>query len=435
MRSTRPRSTSPLLPDSPARALLAASRIDADFKRAALDVVQRLRTKQGSSRKRSRLSADAVLQRIEEEQPSEAQRKVSIHVLLLPSDEASIEAQDDLLEGMAVLGVKVHIHPVLASTVSRPSFSSASALRLALLQAFADDGPYQPILQDELASAGFVFGPSEPIEGSEACRTFLEILAQHSETAFPNLKTPLTITLYIPPRPTSSDFDLDLPAEEVLSLRLANAAADDFKLATTTASSTFRPRLSWQSTSSSGSSDDKRASFSAFLTPSPPATAEEKRARRVSGTPFSAFLSPTAPTTVAQPSLKPLVLRPAPSPVQSVSVRLSLDCSDVLFRCVENYTPVDAAGNRFQLPPPSPAPSPPSTSSSSPSSEEQSPAPSRHPSILIPGPRHQPLTKQPLARSGTLSTKLSEFASDPRLGMLRGLLQQRQERAEQQIAV
>ncbi|GAA5993478.1 hypothetical protein JCM11641_002671 [Rhodosporidiobolus odoratus] len=427
----RPASPLPPPPPSPCearppRALLAAYAVDADLRRAALDVLQRLTSKERAARKRSRLSPVPF----EDKQQGSGRRKIELHVLLLPSTHHSdMDTQDTVLEELQEAGVRLHIHPIITSTAARLSLSG-SPLRLALLQAFSAGGVYEQLLLDELASAGFVFG-EQASEGNDACKAFLEILGEKTATAFPSAKAQPTITLYIAPHPSSSNFDLDLPVEQVLALRLVNSAADTFKAASPPPPSQRRSRLSWTSL------------------PIPPSSPSSSR--RSSHSPLPSFLNSIASSSPSSPNLKPLVLRPAPGPIQSVSLRLSLDTADVLFRVTETLTPIEASGKRFPRPrspssPPTPPASPPRRSVSTiPSFRlDDAPAPrvvarqdttSSSASTVFQAGRHQPLTKQPLNRSDTvLTTASSDFDREPPLSELRALLQRRMGRAEQKLA-
>ncbi|GAA5906151.1 hypothetical protein JCM6882_006060 [Rhodosporidiobolus microsporus] len=441
------------------RALLAAYSIDQDLKRAALDVLQRLTSKDRAARKRARLSNGSTASSDDsDEQPNNnGRRRVDLHVLLLPVESTSVETNDDVLEVLDEMGVHVHVHPVFPSSASRLSFTSPA--RSAISQALGPDGPYQPLLQDELTAAGFVFG-SQPCEGNEACQIFVEILAKHAATAFPCPKASPTVTLYVPSRPATSDFDLDLPAEQVLSLRLVHSTAETFKSACPSSppSPPRRSRLSW-------------GGAAGGLAPSPP---NGGHARRPSLSPSSSFLgapsrtpSPAPLTSPASSAYKPLVLRPAPGPVQSVSLRLSLDTStDVLFRVQETLTPVDqTTGGRFGpgslLPPfgfgtggPASAPATRTTTplprsparpriveSVSTSAAPKSPvSPSgggsnlrrsrsikrvdAPPAPVFDGSQHKPLTKQPIARSDTVLAP-ADLKRNPHLSELSNLLKGR----------
>ncbi|BGP17707.1 hypothetical protein JCM10213_005287 [Rhodosporidiobolus nylandii] len=355
----------------PPRALLAAYALDADVRRAALDTLQRVMVKERAGRRRSGLSRSPP-----RDEGAGGKRKVELHVLLLPSTSVdNTEAQDTVLEKLEFAGIRMHVHPLVLPTPPRLAFS-ANPLCAALQQAFSPDGPYQILLLDELAAAGFVCG-SQPSERNADCKAFLEILAKHTATAFPVAMGQPTVTLYIPPRPGTSDFDLDEVPECVLSLRLINSAAATFEAACPPppSSEPKRSRLSWH----------------------PPSTREPPtNPRRTSyHTPLPSFLSRTRSN--ASPTLKPLVLRPAPGPIQSVSLRLPLDSSDVLFRVVEALTPVDASGSKSfdsslppELPSDAPMPQPEKAPLSPPTSPPSPPHRAKPRTLVAPAPPRPP---------------------------------------------
>ncbi|GAA6028580.1 hypothetical protein JCM8097_007292 [Rhodosporidiobolus ruineniae] len=414
------------VPSRPPMVLLAAYSVDRDLARAALDTLQRLTSKDRAARKRSRMSSPLPSSSSEDEPSSPRnRRKIDLHVLLLPSSSAvTVEAQDEVLEELDAIGMHVHVHP-LAPPSNRISYVGSSPARAALLQACGADGPYESILREEISAAGFVFG-QQPCEGNDASRTFVEILAKHASSAFPTTNSPPSLTLYVASRPTSSDFDLDLPADQILSLRVLNSAAETFKSASPlppSASKRHSRSLSWQPDFLSAPSSPPR----------PPSS------------PLPSFLAPPTSSPPSSTAFKSLALRPAPSPVQSVALRLSCTTSDLFFRVSENLTPVDnATGKRFdgtvaaaqaaQLDTP--------LSSAPPSPRPKMPArgPARAGRRLEPtfsmaarkaGEIHRaPLLGKPPKRSDTtLTTSEVLFDSQPELGELRGLLKERQDRA------
>ncbi|GAA5824969.1 hypothetical protein JCM11251_006045 [Rhodosporidiobolus azoricus] len=449
--------SSPLSPPAPEphrlpRALLAAYAIDQDLKRAAFDVVQRLTSKGRAARKRARLSGGSSSSEGCEEEPElNGRRQLDLHVLLLPAQStSSVEMDDDeVLDVLSDMGIRVHLHPIFPSTANLLSFTSPACS--ALQQALGADGTYEALLQDELAAAGFVFGSSQPCEGNEACQAFVESLAKHASTAFPSPKSSPTVTLYVPSRPATSDFDLDLPSEEVLSLRLVNSTAETFKSACPSSppASNRRSRLSWGGRGGTILSPTPSSSLSGRGHHSGP-----------SFSPSSSYLgTPTPPSSSPTPtSFKPLVLRPAPGPVQSISLRLTLDTStDVLLRVQETLTPVDqATGGRFgpkslAVVAPSSMPSTPLPRSPAPprivepiSSAPKSPLSSSfftlrrsrsikriEPSLLaaFDGSQYEGLTKKPLARSDTRLAP-ADLKETPHLGELSDLLKGRVVRGE-----
>lgn len=404
----------------------------------------------GLARKRSRRGERPVL--TPEPVWQGQRRKIDLHVLLLPSSSSETsfvdDTQDDVLEGLDGAGVKVHLHPLIAPP-KRTSLFASSPAKNALVQAFAPDGPYASLVCEEIAAAGFVFG-SQPCEENDAAKYFVELLSKHSSSAFPMTNVPPTVSFYVPPRPGSSDFDLDL--DDILSLRVLNSAAAEFR---THAPPTLAPaplrrstsRRSWQDESSTPKS------FGGHL-------------RRVSTNSLPSFLSPSpSPTrsssaSSSSTSLKSLVLRPAPGPVQSVSLRLDLDAaSGVFLRVCEALTPVTPQGHRVSFdylgeqentpspPPRSPTPRTPrsSSASSSPSPSplrSASPAPPRPPrahkrqETMLTTDRFQAGTHVELAplkrraslkRNETMSTPRGELEKNPQLNAAMRLLQGRQQ--------
>ncbi|GAA5870779.1 hypothetical protein JCM8547_001706 [Rhodosporidiobolus lusitaniae] len=387
-----PRSPAPS--NRPPRVLLAAFSLDRNIRRAALDIVQRLTGKERAARKRARLSTGSLPSEDDEASCKPAGRKIDLHVLLLPtSNSLEPDAEDDdVLEELHAAGVKVSVHPLLVGETSRLVFSSSNPGRIALLQALCSDGPFHSLLLDELSAAGFVFGSHEP-EGDEAAKTFIELLARNAETAFPTGRAPPSVTLYVAADQTSSNFDLDLPEEQVLSLRVLHSAADLFR-----------------SSSPSPTSPPARRSRMSWMPDRPKNPPKSLHSRRASGTPLPSFLSPTP----SPPSLRPLVLRPAPGPIQSVSLRLSLDTADVLLRVAETLTPVDSGGRKFdpRLPPSTPSPSP--SSFPSPALTSRSSSPPSLPEILFDSSLDSSCTSHPPSPPPSPPRRSAPFRHQPK---------------------
>ncbi|GAA5920491.1 hypothetical protein JCM1841_003514 [Sporobolomyces salmonicolor] len=287
----------------------------------------------------------------------------------------------------------------------------------------------EPLLGAQLEAAGFAFG-TLPIENNEVCRGFLTALAATLSPQATTSRCFPTITLYIPSRPTSSDFDLDIPGDQVLSLRVLHTAAETLKRAAPPPSALSPPR------------DPHRHSLQPISTATLPAPTSRAARRRSH--------SPHPPPTAS--SLKPLVLRPAPGPVQSVSMRICLHPSasaaaapELAVRVSEALTPVDACGRRFDFPFPSPSPSP-SPSSPPPRAKLRVAIPAVEPSreqvVRVPPLTpatpwarrpHSPIEKvvvvgaRPRSVCSTTSTELSH---DPQWSEVRELVKQRVERAQ-----
>ncbi|GAA5899442.1 hypothetical protein JCM5296_002294 [Sporobolomyces johnsonii] len=435
---SRPSPPSPVS-EEPAKAMLATYAIDHDFRRAALDIVQRLTSRERASRKRRSRQAEPA------EVPSLGARgtKVELHVLHVqgrgPKDEQCEEKR--ILRTFRENGVRIVVHHVDLPTSFRLSLTPTNPLA-PVFERILQETCSEPLLGVQLEAAGFAFG-THPIENNDVCRAFLSALAAKLSPQATTSRSPPTVTLYIPSRPTSSDFDLDLPDDQVLSLRILHTAAETMKRAAPPPPAPSPPLHPHRHSL-------HLISHNALPTPT------SRQARRRSH-------SPHPPS--ASSSLKPLVLRPAPGPIQSVSMRFSLDPSaaaaarapELAVRVSESLTPVDACGQRFDFPF---NPSPPSPSSSRNLAPTPPPSPpraklrlaipaaesSRRENVVrLPPPltpvtpwdraAHSPIEKVVVvARHGSgCSTTSTELAHDPQWREVRELLKQRVERAQRRI--
>ncbi|GAA5956376.1 hypothetical protein JCM21900_000166 [Sporobolomyces salmonicolor] len=424
LRPHSPSRTSPLSPllEAPAKAVLVTYAIDHDFRRAALDIVQRLTSRERASSKRRNRRAEPT------EVLSRGARgtKVELHVLHVqgrgPQDEQHEERR--ILKTFRENGVRIVVHHVGLPTSFRLSLAPTNPLA-SVFERILQETCSEPLLGAQLEAAGFAFG-TLPIENNDVCRAFLTALAATLSPQATTSRYLPTITLYIPSRPTSSDFDLDIPDDQVLSLRVLHTAAETLKRAAPPPPALSPPR------------HPQRHSLQPISTATYPAPTSRAARRRSH--------SPHPPTTAS--SLKPLVLRPAPGPVQSVSMRLCLHPSataaaapELAVRVSEALTPVDACGRRFDFPSPSPSPSSPP-----PRAKLRVAIPAVEPSReqVVRMPPLTPVTpwaRRPIEKvvavgarpASVCSTTSTELSHDPQWSEVRDLVKQRVERAQRRL--
>lgn len=225
-----------------------------------------------------------------------------------------------------------------ATTPYTPSLTSF-VFSAAFLRAL-DTPALSKVLCDGINAAGFVFTCEDVEEGQdERLQPFLKSIARSFESS--KHKSPPSVTLYLPARPTRGDFDLDMDAGDVRAVQIAQNAAD---VLTTSASRSQGPSSTLALPSSL---DTRRRSFELphpFTTSAPTETDN----RRHSFLPQSS--APLASSSDSSHSIRPLLLRPAPGPgAQSISMRLALNTKsqDVVLRVTEAQTPISPIRTAF----------------------------------------------------------------------------------------
>lgn len=335
---------------SPLRALLVGQSFDDNLRRAGQDMISRLKKK---SKRASDLPGvmrgrTTVTRGIE----------VELHILILSrtsttsynnslDHESTTQAniRSAILAMFREAGARPFVHVTLTPlsprfSISMSSSSTSDSLRENLLKALQNGtlGKAISVNGTGIEAAGLVLGAKDHDAGDQdQTRAFVQVFAQLFASPTSSIGSP-AITLYLPKHPYLSDFDLDLPLDEVRALRVANAASFDFKVA-------FDKALA--------------------LSPTRHTSLEQQQSSQASKRNSYTFLLPTTTSQNAMPmpspssaSQKPLLLRPAPSAgPQNLTIRLSIDANpsvteggggggkDVVLRVTECQTPLEAPTN------------------------------------------------------------------------------------------
>ncbi|GAA5831986.1 hypothetical protein JCM5353_002835 [Sporobolomyces roseus] len=337
-----PRPPHPMLLDTlqhTKKAVIVTHILDVHFRNAAFDVVQRLTTKSPKPRRHADLTYN-------DHTPIEVQ----VHVLKVSPSKLSLEEEREMAR-FRESRIKIFVHYLKSDSSLRISLPIFDTLPADISLILDDVFPTKSFLDNHLSFVGYVFRPLSA-HNDPFLRHFLEALVvKLSNSRYSAISArPLQIAVYLPPRPTSSDFDLDLPSDQVLSLQLLHLISDTLITQT--------PRPPSPIGESSKTSKFERRSLQLLSIP-PTAPKPHRRS-------LSSLLLP-------QTSLKPLILRPAPGLVQSVSTRISLPLHstskplDLSLKVTECLPPIEpATGEQIVLPtdvdnialPPTPPPSP-----------------------------------------------------------------------------
>ena len=286
--------------------VLLANSFNADVRRAGLDLVQRAGAK---NRRHSAQQPPRPYKLGELERIQVRSTIAQIHLLVcgasgsVSGEEA--ENRSIIMHKLREAGASVVLHHVplgtnrLSISVSKPSPKAA------LLRALQGES-IAHVLEKGFSSAALVV--SDGVEAKEELvKGFMEEMAfRLARRSTATATSPPNLAIYLPQHAHLGEFDLDLPSEQVYAVRIANLAAERFE-------------------ESLGHPNPTRRRLPSSSPPSSTTT----------------FVKSHAPTA-SLPHAKPLFLRPAPGPgAQSITMRLSLDTSDVVLRVAEAQTPIE----------------------------------------------------------------------------------------------